>query len=121
MQIEKKLQVPDTRGVQDQPSTLQFLKDLCDVLARYTVKLADLLNGGIRITDNFDAQIKTVTTAGANTEVAVAHTLKRIPNGFIILNTDKAANICDSGTAWTATNIYIKASAATVTAKLLIV
>jgi hypothetical protein len=120
-QLEKKIQVPDTSTITDQTSLIKYLKDLGEVLSRYTVKLADLLNKGIRVADNLNAHIITITTAGANTEVTIAHTLKRIPAGYIILGMDKAANIYDSGTTWTATNIYIKASVATVAVKLLIV
>jgi len=120
-QIDKKISTPNENTLQNQPVELvRYLKDLNEVLSRYSMKLGDIINKGLRITDNFDSQIVTVTTSGADTEVIVPHTLKRVPNGYFVLNTNKAANIYDSGTTWTTTNIYIKSNAATTTVKMLI-
>jgi hypothetical protein len=59
--------------------------------------------------------------AGPNTEFAVAHGLGRIPIGFFVLSTDKAAHIYKSTTAWTTSNIYLKSDVASVTYTLFIV
>lgn len=114
MFIDKYIQVPETSAPEI------FLKSLVDVLLKYTRKLGMAVNGGLKMGENIDCQIKEVVTAAANTEVAVSHTLKRTPTGFMVVNLDKAAIIYASGTAWTATNIYIKSNAATTTVKLLI-
>jgi len=91
-------------------------------LTNFIEKLVDKINNGLRITDNFNAEVIEYTTNGsANTEDAVAHTLKRVPDGFIVLNTDKAVNLYDSGTTWTATNIYLKADVASAAIKILVV
>lgn len=64
--------------------------------------------------------VQYVSNGVANTEDTVAHNLGRIPLGIFPGLADKVAIIYASGTAWTATNIYLKASAATVTANLLL-
>jgi len=47
--IEKRLQVPDTNEIlpKDHASLVQYLKDLNDVLSRYSLKLSDVVNGGL--------------------------------------------------------------------------
>jgi len=113
--IDKKIQCPepDKRN--------RFEVDLTDRLIRYTSKVGDILNKGIRATDNWDAYIVTVTLVAADVEQAVAHTLKRVPTGFMVLSTDKAAQIYNGGTAWTATNIYIRSNVANTTAKVVLI
>ena len=71
--------------------------------------------------ENIAGEFRTITTAGANTEVVVPHTLGVIPVGRIVLRQDKAGSLYDSTTAWTTTNIYIKSDVATVTFKLFLV
>lgn len=125
-QIEKKIQLPDPLK-----ADLTEIKALCEeirlyendlneALFRYTTKLGDLLNSGLKFTDNNDVYITSVTTALANAELEVDHNLKRIPNGYIVVSVDKAACIYDGSSAWTATHIYIKSNAATTAVKLLI-
>lgn len=61
-----------------------------------------------------------VTTAGADTEVVVAHGLTDangtaiVPAGFLVIGRDKAGVVYDSGTANTTTALNIKCSVATV-------
>jgi hypothetical protein len=94
---------------------------LQQALMNWFTKIIDLMNKGLRFEDNQDAEITSYTTNGvADTEDTVAHTLKRVPTGFLVLNTDKAAVVYDSGTAWTATNIYLKCSVATTAVKVMI-
>jgi len=121
MQVEKKIQIPDTTPIAQEPQALvTYLKDLGEVLVRYTAKLADLLNKGIRITDNIDGVIQTITFNVANNEYEISHALKRIPNGFIILNKNKASDVYDSGTTWTTTSIYLKCDTAGAVIKLIV-
>jgi len=68
--------------------------------------------------ENIFGQWKTITTAGADTEVVVPHTCGCIPIGYLVTKINKGAVIYESGTAWTSTNIYIKCSAATATVTL---
>lgn len=56
----------------------------------------------------------------ANTEDTVAHTLGRIPTGYIVVDQDKAAIVYDSATAHTTSTLYLKTNVATVAWKLLV-
>lgn len=102
----------------------KFDEALEQELLSYSYSLASLLNKGLEFGDNFNAQIKTVTSDGvANTEFSVTHTLKRIPSAVIVLYQDKAGSLYQgptTGTAWTVTTIYLKSSVASVTFSLLI-
>ena len=90
-------------------------------LLSYSLELSKILNKGLDFSDNFNMQIKSVTTDGvANTESAITHTLGRVPSDFIVGSQDKAGTIYKGSSAWTATTIYIKGSAASITAKLYI-
>lgn len=71
--------------------------------------------------ENISGSFQVVTTAGADTEVTVAHGLGVAPIGFLVLRQDKAGSFYDSGTAYDDTNIYIKCSTATVTATLFVI
>lgn len=84
-------------------------------------KITDVLSGRIRFgtgTDgqngqNIAGQFQVVADTGnVNTEFTVAHTVGAVPIGFLVLNNDKGSVIYDSGTAWTSTNTYFKASVA---------
>jgi hypothetical protein len=68
--------------------------------------------------ENIAGEFQVATTAGADTEVAIPHSLGAAPIGYIILRQDKAGSVYDSGTTWTDTNIYIKCSTAATTLTL---
>lgn len=98
----------------------KFDEGLIQELSKYMYDLASLLNGGIRLDENCHAQIVSVSDTGlADTEFEVAHTLRRIPTGFIIVNRDAACIVYDSGTTWTATTIYLKCNTANANIKVL--
>lgn len=113
--IDKQLQCPDP----DKQN--KFEVDLVDRLIRYTAKLGNIINKGVRAADNWDAQTISVTLATANTEQAVAHTLKRIPVGYIVLSMDKVATIYDGTTAWTTTNVYIRSNVNATAVKIILI
>ncbi|UCD07833.1 MAG: hypothetical protein JSW41_02610, partial [Candidatus Aenigmatarchaeota archaeon] len=70
---------------------------------------------------NFDAMyVQMSDTGAANTEFSVTHQLDRVPVGYIVTYINKAGVIYDSGTAWTATTMYLKCSVANTTVTLLI-
>jgi hypothetical protein len=68
--------------------------------------------------DNISGEWQVVTSADANTEFEVTHGLGAVPIGFLVINVDKGSVIYDSGTAWTATSIFLKATEATTTMKI---
>ena len=101
--------------------TTPFEKELEKALNDYTYTLAETINGGLKISDNFSAYTVTqADTGGANVAFTVEHTLKRVPSGFLVVNIDKAGIIYDAGTAWTVDKIYLKCSVANCAAKIVI-
>lgn len=63
--------------------------------------------------ENMSGQFQRVTDTGViNTEFTVAHGLGSVPVGFLVVNIDKGAVIYASGTTWTSSSIYLKASVA---------
>ena len=118
MQIDIKIQLPEPKP-DDPNEPLKYRENLNEALLKYTTKLSEIINSGLKITDNFDSQIQEVTFGNADTEKTIAHTLKRIPNGYIVLNQDRAGSVYDSGdTSWTTTNIYLKCDTASAVVKL---
>lgn len=84
-------------------------------------ELSVLLNKGLGFVDNFNCVSVTVAdTGGANTEFTVAHSLKRIPTGYLVIRRDKGGVIYDSGTTFTVANIYLKCSVANAAITVLI-
>lgn len=90
-------------------------------LAGYFVQLADLLNNGITFSDNFDNHIETVSDTGnAGEEFEMTHALNRLPEGFLIINKDKACIVYDSGTTWTKEKIFLKCDTANCSIKVMV-
>jgi hypothetical protein len=115
MQIRRRIKTtdPDTKN--------EFEKSLAAELYSFSSELAQILNKGLKFSDNFNAEIKTIADSGvANAENTVAHTLKRTPTGYIVLKIDKGGVVYDSGTAWTDTNLYLKCGAANAAITLLV-
>lgn len=95
--------------------------DLNRVLNDLIIELRQILNNGVRFEDNHDAKIVNYTSnATPDTEDTLAHTLGKIPTGYIVCGKNKAGIIYDGSTSWTATNIYLKCDTASVTFKLII-
>ena len=90
-------------------------------LLSYTRELASILNKGLGFTDNWNGQAVTFTShVTPDTEDSVAHSLGRVPTGFLILNRDKAGIVYQSGTAWTTSAIFVKTSVASMTTTILV-
>lgn len=97
-----------------------FDMDLVRFLDTLSSNLAALFDKGIGISDNMDIQILTYTSnAAPDTEDSVAHTLKRVPEGFIVIGLDKAGILYQSS-AYTTAALKIKCNVASVTAKLIV-
>lgn len=99
----------------------QYLQELSRVARSLTFLDS---NGGItsgRRALNFDAVwVQYVSNATANTEDTVAHNLNRVPVGMFIGIPNVSSIIYAGPTAWTSTNVFLRASAATVTVNLLV-
>jgi len=82
-------------------------------LSLFLQKVVDLFRNGIRMSDNHAGEELSYTTnATPDTEDTIAHTLKRVPTKVILCKTDKFVNLRSGATAWTATNLYLKADVA---------
>lgn len=69
--------------------------------------------------ENIAGEFQVYTSnATPDTADSIVHTLGSVPVGFIVVNLDKGAVIYDSGTAWTATTISLKATVASTTATI---
>jgi hypothetical protein len=78
---------------------------------------ADGVNG-----ENMAGQFQVYTSNGsADTEDTIAHTLGSVPIGYIVIKQDKGSVVYDSGTAWTATNVYLKQTVATVATTIFLI
>lgn len=105
MQIRKRVQIGKPES--------EFDKTLEPELMSYTLELAQIINKGLKFSDNFNAEILSIADSGlADSENTVGHTLKRIPTGFIVTSIDKAGVVYLGATAWDATNIYLKCNVA---------
>lgn len=98
-----------------------YAKDLDRSLDKIFAILFEILNNGISFDDNFDAFKSEITTdATPGTETAIAHGLKRIPVGMLVLEKDKPAHIYKGPTDKDETNFYIASDVALVKATILI-
>lgn len=106
----------------DVPPKDAYEKDLEFALDKFSLRLREILNNGLNFSDNFNGYLTTITTSAApGTETAIAHGLKRVPVGCIVIEKDKAAHIYLGASGKDATNYYVRSDVASVTATLLIV
>jgi hypothetical protein len=96
--------LPETNGLKDR-ATRAWSDSLLRALQAVFAAIA-------RMPFNKAAKVTVGDTGAADTEFAVDHPLGRVPAGFLVANIDAAGVVYDSGTAWTATVIYLKCSAA---------
>jgi hypothetical protein len=95
------------------PPSNDFERSLEQELLSFSLELSGMLNGGLKFSDNHNAQTVAVADTGsANAEFTVAHSLKRIPVGFIIVRRTGFGVVYESGTDWTAAAIYLKCTTA---------
>jgi len=98
--------------------------DLLRTLNKMVDNLRSIVDRGIQFEDNIDCRLITFTSnAAPDTEDTVAHTLGKTPQGYIIYAKDKAGDLYTStgGTAWDATNMYLKCTVASVTFKIIVI
>lgn len=113
-QLER-LQVPDDPPKDEHVKTLEISLD------KLFTQLRSILNNGLRFTENFDSAITTLTTnATPGVETAVAHGLKRIPLGCIVLEQTKAGHLYRGASGKDATNYYVASDVASLTVRIII-
>lgn len=86
-----------------------------DEVAKFTdLALQDIvaqLNGEITFGENIKCRLLSVTFSAANTEMAVSHTLGKVPRGYLPFSLSASANVYDGDSGSTNSVIYLKASA----------
>ena len=103
------------------PATTDFEKNLDKSFQRLMDQLVQILNKGLIPSDNFSCYIGSITTNGTpGVESSVAHGLKRVPSGYIVLSRNQAGFLYDGSSPWTVSNIYVKANVASLTTKIMI-
>jgi hypothetical protein len=102
------------------PAETEFEKNLEKSFQRLLDQLTQILNKGLVFSDNFSIDILIFTSQQADSEFPVTHNLRRVPTGYIVIGMDKAGLLYNGATAWTSTNIYLKASLGATTFKALI-
>ena len=87
----------------------KFEEVLEEELLSFSLELSKILNKGIDLSDNFNGKFVTIADTGAaDSENTLAHTLKRVPSGYIVTKINKASVGYLGSTAWSAVNIYLK-------------
>lgn len=100
-------------------SNLKTYDEFSRFAARIFDEIQTILNSGITFSDNFKAGSVTASFTSTNTELVVLHGLSRIPVGYILIGSDAAMDVYDSGTANTDTALFLKSNA-TGNARLLV-
>jgi hypothetical protein len=114
MQIRDRLKL-------DKPESM-FEKMLEKELLSIWNELSGVINGGLKFSDNFNCeQVVVADTGTADTEFKVAHTLKRVPSGYLMISRNKAGQIYKGSTAWSDTFVYLKADTANMNITLLLI
>jgi hypothetical protein len=82
------------------------------VLSSSWRELSDIMNARLTFSDNVQCALVTVVFTGANTTVAVSHTLGRVSSDYIVRGRSAAVTVFDSLTENTETTTYVQASGA---------
>ncbi len=118
--IYRRAILPNT-ALQNRKELRKVDDDLFRYLNEVDENISALFGKGINFEDNFDSDYVTFTShATPDTEFTVAHTLGRIPTGYIPVTKDKAADVYNT-TAPDKDNLYLKCSASSATIKLLVI
>ena len=91
----------------------QFDKELVSILGNWAQSLKGILDRGISIDDNMDVRRVSVTSHGTpGTEFSVAHTLGKVPTGYIVYRQAGAGSVYDGTTPNTNATLYLKSDVA---------
>ena len=105
----------------DPPAVLRFMRELRMVLGSWSLVMQAMMDHGLSLADNIDCAIVSFTSnATPDTEDTVAHTLGKVPTYYVVASLNKGAVVYKSGTAFTATNGYLKTTVATTAVTLIL-
>jgi hypothetical protein len=109
---------------QDKPSIDMFfsiLQDLIRVLDERDSNLKAILDRGGSFDDNMDVRrVSVVSHVTPGTEFSVAHTLGKVPLGYITAGQNAAGSVRDGTTSNTATTLFLKSDASSATFRLIV-
>ena len=95
--------------------------DLFKAIQDFANRVVVILNRGIKFEDNVDCRLIEFTSSGTpDAENTVAHSLGKVPTGYIVYSVDKAGVVYKGSTTWTTTNIYLKVNVASVAVKIIV-
>jgi hypothetical protein len=98
-----------------------FDKSLITALGNWAMSLKGILDGGISLTDNWDAVVASYTSnATPDTEDEVAHGLGRVPTYFLVADINKGGIVYRGGTTFTKTKVYLKNTVASAAVKVIL-
>lgn len=100
-------------------SNVETWEDLRKYTAQINSDIVDTINGRISLVDNCDTQEVSVTFAVAATDVAIPHTLGRVPVRFLVSNNSTGVVAYVGAMAWTDKTIYLRATGAGVLSVIL--
>jgi hypothetical protein len=89
---------------------LEEIEELKKFLALFGEEVVLTINGRLDFETNFACQLVRVTFSAASTDTAVAHSLGRVPTGFLLYYLDSPVAIYNGATANTSTTFYLRAS-----------
>jgi hypothetical protein len=124
MRAPEQLDVSNSGNPQDYTSLIDRFRQ---ATKRYVERLANILNGQISFgngtaLDNMQGRwVNVVTPVAPDTDFTVAHSLGRIPVGFITVQVDKAGVIYLGTVAATTTDLTLKCSAASTTIRIFVI
>ncbi len=81
-----------------------------------------VINGNVEFGPNIRSSVVEVIFPGAGQVIAVPHTLGRVPAGYLVAKQDAAGSVLTSELTnnWTASVIYLNASAAMTTTLIIV-
>ena len=103
------------------PGQPSFARDLITALGTWSLNLRAILDKGISIDHNVDADrlsVKSSATPGA--EFSVAHQLGKVPAGYLVTGQDGPGHIYAGSTPNTKTTLYFKSDQANVTFSIMV-
>lgn len=99
----------------------RFDQDFLNTMNEVMRNLDSILNRAIRFQDNVDCRLVTFTSSNTpDAENTVAHTLRKVPTGYLVYSRNKAGTVYDGTTAWDSSLIYLKCNVASVAVKIIV-
>lgn len=108
-----------TAGAGDQ--LRDFDKQLLSELSSESHSIEAILDKGISLADNIDADVVSFTSSATpDAENIVPHNLRKVPQHFLVSSIDKGGVVYKSATPATNTHIYLKSTAASAAVKIIL-